>query len=146
TVKMRRIMESYAQTTDTEMASQDIALHDLLGKLTGKPWYKIWGYDPADTPDTSFTIGIDTAEIIRKKVAEATPYKLIKVKLGLDNDREIIHTIREVTDTPICVDINQGWKNREQALEMAHWLSEKGVVFIEQPMPKESIDDNAWLT
>lgn len=146
TEKILRYIDSVDQANTAAKASLDIALHDLLGKLMEQPWYKIWGYDPADTPDTSFTIGIDTAEIIRKKVAEATPYKLIKVKLGLDNDREIIHTIREVTDTPICVDINQGWKNREQALEMTHWLSEKGVVFIEQPMPKESIDDNAWLT
>lgn len=146
TEKILRYIDSVDQANTAAKASLDIALHDLLGKLTGQPWYKLWGYDPADTPDTSFTIGIDTADIIRKKVAEATPYKLIKVKLGLDNDREIINTIREVTDTPICVDINQGWKNRDQALEMAHWLSEKGVVFIEQPMPKESIDDNAWLT
>src|SRR5690554_690885 len=146
TEKILRYIDSVDQANTAAKASLDIALHDLLGKLTGQPWYKLWGYDPADTLDTSLTIGNDTADIIQKKVAEATPYKLIKVKLGLDNDREIIHTIREVTDTPICVDINQGWKNRDQGLEMAHWLSEKGVVFIEQPMPKESIDDNAWLT
>lgn len=139
-------IDSVAQANTAAKASLDIALHDLLGKLMGQPWYKIWGYDRSKTPDTSFTIGIDTAEMIRKKVEEAQPYKLIKVKLGLDNDREIIQTIREVTDTPICVDINQGWKNRDQALEMAEWLAGKGVVFIEQPMPKEALDDNAWLT
>lgn len=139
-------IDSLAQGNTAAKASLDIALHDLLGKMVGQPWYKIWGYDRSATPDTSFTIGIDTAEVIRKKVAEAEPYKLIKVKLGLDNDREIINTIREVSDTPICVDINQGWKTREHALEMAHWLAGKGVVFIEQPMPKDAPDDNAWLT
>lgn len=139
-------IDSLAQGNTAAKASLDIALHDLLGKMVRQPWYKIWGYDRSATPDTSFTIGIDTAEVIRKKVAEAEPYKLIKVKLGLDNDREIINTIREVSDTPICVDINQGWKTREHALEMAHWLAGKGVVFIEQPMPKDAPDDNAWLT
>lgn len=139
-------IDSVDQANTAAKASLDIALHDLLGKLMGQPWFKIWGYDRANTPNTSFTIGIDTAEVIRRKVVEAQPYKLIKVKLGLDNDQEIINTIREVTNTPICVDINQGWKDREHALEMAHWLAEKGVVFLEQPMPKESIDDNAWLT
>jgi L-alanine-DL-glutamate epimerase-like enolase superfamily enzyme len=44
------------------------------------------------------------------------------------------------------VDVNQGWKDRNYALDMAHWLHEKGVVFIEQPMPKELTDDIAWLT
>lgn len=127
-------------------ASVDIALHDLLGKIMQQPWYKIWGYNPANTPNTSFTIGIDTADVVRKKVMEAEAYKLLKVKLGLDSDKVMIETIREITDTPICVDVNQGWKKKEEALEMAHWLAERGVVFIEQPMAKESIDDNAWLT
>jgi len=83
---------------------------------------------------------------VRQKVREAEPYKLLKVKLGRDTDKQMIETIREVTDKPLCVDVNQGWKDREFALDMAHWLHEKGVVFIEQGMPKENIDDNAWLT
>ena len=57
-------------------ASIDIALHDLLGKIMGQPWYKIWGYNPAKTPVTSFTIGIDIPEVVRQKVEEARPYKL----------------------------------------------------------------------
>lgn len=127
-------------------ASVDIALHDLVGKIMKQPWYKIWGYDPSTTPNTSYTIGIDTPEMIRKKVKEADPYKILKVKLGRDTDKMMIETIREVTDKPLCVDINQGWKDRAFALEMAQWLHEKGVVFLEQAMPKEQIDDNAWLT
>lgn len=127
-------------------AAVDIALHDLVGKIIKQPWYKIWGYDPSKTPNTSYTIGIDTPEVVRQKVKEAAPYKILKVKLGRDTDKIMIETIRQVTDKPICVDINQGWKDRNFALEMAHWLHEKGVVFIEQGMPKEQVDDNAWLT
>ncbi|HRZ98848.1 MAG TPA: enolase C-terminal domain-like protein, partial [Paludibacter sp.] len=73
-------------------------------------------------------------------------FKMLKVKLGRDNDKEMIETIRSVTNTPICVDVNQGWTDRGMALEMIHWLKEKGVVFVEQPLPKENIDDMAWLT
>lgn len=127
-------------------ASVDIALHDLVGKLMKQPWYKIWGFDPADTPNTSFTIGIDTAEVIKQKVAEAAPYKILKIKLGQSTDRMMIETIRSVTDRPLCVDVNQGWTDRVKALETIHWLKEKGVVFVEQPMPKTAIDDIAWLT
>lgn len=127
-------------------ASLDIALHDLLGKLMGQPWHKIWGYSTDSTPYTTMTIGIDTPEIVRQKVREAEQFKIIKVKLGLDTDKMMIETIREVTDKPLCADVNQGWKTRETALEMANWLAERGVVFLEQPMPKEQIDDNAWLT
>jgi len=127
-------------------ASVDIALHDLVGKMIGQPWHKIWRFDPADTPNTSFTIGIDTPEIIRKKVAEASPYKILKVKLGQESDKEIIETIRSVTNAPICVDVNQGWTDKYLALDMAFWLKERGVVFIEQPMSKTAIEDIAWLT
>jgi len=127
-------------------ASIDIALHDLVGKIMGQPWYKIWGFDPADTPNTSFTIGIDTPEVVKQKVVEAAPYKILKVKLGQANDKEMIETIRLGTNVPICVDVNQGWTDKNKALEMIHWLKEKGVVFVEQPMPKTAIDDMAWLT
>ena len=127
-------------------AAVDIALHDLVGKIMKQPWYKIWGFDPSKTPNTSFTIGIDTQPMIRQKVKEADEYKILKVKLGRDTDKMIIETIREVTNKPICVDVNQGWKDRQYALDMAHWLHEKGVIFLEQAMPKEQVDDNAWLT
>lgn len=127
-------------------ASIDIALHDLVGKLMKQPWYKIWGYDPADTPNTSFTIGIDSPEVVKQKVAEAAPYKILKVKLGKETDRMMIETIRSVTDRPLCVDVNQGWTDRAKALETIHWLKENGVVFVEQPMPKTAVDDMAWLT
>ena len=127
-------------------ASIDIALHDLVGKLVGKPWFRLWGLDPAKAPFTSFTIGIDTPEVIKQKVAEAQVYRVLKVKLGAGTDKEIISTIRAVTDKPICVDVNQGWKDRNFALDMIHWLKDKNVIFVEQPMPKTQVDDIAWLT
>jgi len=127
-------------------AAVDIALHDLVGKIMKQPWYKTWGFDPADTPNTSFTIGIDTPDVVRQKVAEAAPYKILKVKLGQATDRQMIETIRSVTDKPLCVDVNQGWTDRVMALETIHWLKENGVILVEQPMPKTAIDDMAWLT
>jgi L-alanine-DL-glutamate epimerase-like enolase superfamily enzyme len=127
-------------------ASVDIALHDLVGKLIGKPWYKIWGLDREKTPFTSFTIGIDTSEVVKQKVKEAEEYKVLKVKLGRDTDKEMIETIRSVTNKPIVVDVNQGWKDKQFALDMIHWLNERDVKMVEQPMPKEMVDDMAWLT
>jgi len=128
-------------------AAIDIALHDLVGKLMGQPWYRIWGLDPGKAPDTTFTIGIDTPDVVREKTREcADRFNILKVKVGLDNDKEIIETIREITDLPIAVDANQGWKDKDKALEMIHWLAEHGVVMVEQPMPKEMLDENAWIT
>jgi len=121
-------------------------MHDLVGKLLNQSWYNIWGFDKNKTPVTSFTIGIDKPDVVRQKVKEAEEYKILKVKLGRETDKEMIETIRSVTDKPITVDVNQGWKDKNFALEMAHWLKERNILFLEQPMPKENIDDNAWLT
>ena len=126
-------------------AAVDIALHDWIGKKLGAPWHRLWGLNPAKTPVTSFTIGLDTTDIVRQKTREAAPYKIIKVKLGRDTDRMMIETIRSVTDKPITVDANQGWTNRNEALKKIEWLATQGVVFIEQPMPKAQLDDTAWL-
>jgi L-Ala-D/L-Glu epimerase len=127
-------------------AAVDIALHDLVGKIMNQPWYRIWGLNPEQTPYTTFTIGIDTPEIIIQKTKEAAEFKFLKVKLGRDNDKEMIETIRSVTDVPLCVDANQGWTDKHKALDMIHWLKDKGITFVEQPMPKEQMDDMAWLT
>lgn len=138
-------MDSVAPNNRAAKASVDIALHDLLGKIMGQPWYKIWGLNPEKAPSTSFTIGIDKADVVRQKVDEAAPYNVLKVKMGLDNDKELVDIIRSKTDRPICVDTNQGWSNKEKALEMCHWLSERNCLFVEQPMPKEMIEETAWL-
>jgi L-Ala-D/L-Glu epimerase len=139
-------IDNIAPGNPAAKASVDIALHDVVGKLMKQPWYKIWGYNSEKTPNTSFTIGIDTPDVVRQKVKEAEEYKVLKVKLGRETDKEMIETIRSVTDKPITVDVNQGWKKKEFALEMIHWLKERNIEFVEQPMPKEQIDDNAWLT
>lgn len=128
-------------------AAVDIALHDLVGKMLGAPWYKIWGLNPSKTPDTTFTIGIDTPDVVRQKTREcADQFNILKVKLGRENDKEMIETIRSVTNLPIAIDANQGWTDRQYALDMIHWLHEHGIVMIEQPMPKEQVDDLAWVT
>lgn len=140
----------YVDSVDDEnraaKACIDIALHDLIGKMVDQPLYKLWGLNPEDTPMTSFTIGIDTPEMVKVKTEEAARFKVLKVKLGGGNDREMIETVRSVTDVPIYVDVNQGWKDKHKALDMVHWLKEQGIEFVEQPLPKTQVDDLAWLT
>lgn len=140
-------IDALAPGNSAAKAALDIALHDWIGKKLGAPWFRLWGLNPAETPVTSFTIGIDSPEVVREKTREAAPYKILKVKLGRDavTDRELVTTIREVTDVPLTVDANQGWADREQALRMIEWLAPQNVLFIEQPMPKTALDDTGWL-
>lgn len=126
----------------------DIALNDLVGRLLGHPLHEIWGFTARNTPDTSYTIGMDSHDVIVQKTMEADPYNILKVKLGSTEaeDKMIVEAVRSVTDKPIVVDANQGWKDKHYALEMIGWLSERGVRFVEQPMPKHIIDEMAWVT
>jgi L-alanine-DL-glutamate epimerase-like enolase superfamily enzyme len=113
--KILDYVDSIAEKNTAAKASVDIALHDLVGKLMNQPWYKIWGYDKTKTPNTTFTIGIDTPDVVRQKVKEASEFKLLKVKLGKDNDKEMIETIRSVTDVPLLqMQIKAGKTNNMQ--------------------------------
>ena len=123
----------------------DLALHDWIGKKLGVPLYQLWGLNPAKTAKCSFTIAIDSKEIVEQKVREAEEYPILKVKVGLDNDKEMIDTIRKITDKVLYVDANEGWKDKHLALERIKWLKDQNVEFVEQPMPAEQFDDIKWL-
>ncbi len=139
-------LDSVAPDNRAAKAAVDIALHDLVGKIMGQPWYKIWGLNPDKCPNTSFTISYDkNPKEMAAKIEEASPYKVIKIKVGLDHDKELVEAIRARTDVPICVDANQGWTDKEKALEMCHWLAERNCLFVEQPMDKKCFDETAWL-
>src|SRR5882757_5057564 len=129
-------LDSIAPGNPAIKAAIDIALHDLEGKIKGKPCWQLMGSDPKLMPVTSYTLGIDTPEVLIQKVKEAKDCKVIKVKLGRDSDKELIKTIRSVTSVPLYVDANQGWTDLQESLDMIYWLQEQGVVLIEQPMLK----------
>jgi len=139
-------IDALAPGNPAAKASVDIALHDLVGKLLKQPWYNIWGYDPAKAPVTTFTIGIDTPDVVKQKTKEAAEFKVLKIKLGRDTDKAMVEAIRSVTDVPMSGDANQGWTDRQQALDLIGWLKERGFLYVEQPLAKERVDDLAWIT
>jgi len=126
-------------------AALDIALMDWVSKKLGVPLYRLFGVDREKTPVTTFSIGIDTPDVIREKVREAAAFPVLKIKVGKDNDREVLQAVRSVTDKPLRVDANEGWKTKEQALEKILWLETMGVELIEQPLPSSMLAENAWL-
>jgi L-alanine-DL-glutamate epimerase-like enolase superfamily enzyme len=126
-------------------AAVSAALHDLIGKRAGLPLWKLWGLDPGDAPLSSFTIGLDEPEVLRKKVEEAAAYPILKVKLGTDRDEEILRTIRDAAgDRILRVDANAGWTAREAVGRIA-MLADYGVEFVEQPLPPADLDGYRFL-
>lgn len=126
-------------------AAVSAALYDLIGKRAGLPLWKLWGLDPGDAPLSSFTIGLDEPEVLRKKVEEAAAYPILKVKLGTDRDEEILRTIRDAAgDRIVRVDANAGWTAREAVGRIA-MLADYGVEFVEQPLPPADRDGYRFL-
>lgn len=126
-------------------AAIDIALHDWNGKNRKVPLYRMFGADPSKAPLTSFSIGIDEVPKMQEKVREAAGFKILKVKVGLRNDREILEGIRKVTDRPLYVDANEGWKDPKQAVEMIRFMEGMGVVLLEQPLPAADLDGAKYI-
>jgi len=114
-------------------AAIDMALYDLVGKLLNVPVYKLLGLSAAQTPLTSFTIGIDTPENMAKKALAAREYPILKIKVGTKNDAANLKAIREVSDAVIRVDANTAWTPKE-AVRAINELAEFGIEFVEQPV------------
>jgi L-Ala-D/L-Glu epimerase len=115
-------------------AAIDTALHDLVGKRLNIPVYKLLGLDGKKPLITSYTIGIDTPEKMKEKTKEAKGFLVYKVKVGVENDVEMVKAVREVTDAKIRVDANAGWRNAEEALHKIDQLKKYEIEFLEQPI------------
>lgn len=121
-------------------AAVDMALRDLAGKRLGAPLYQMMGIDPRTMPVTSFTIGMDTPEVVEQKVREAEGFKILKVKMGSDEDRQVLETVRRASDCPLRIDANEGW-SLDDALQRLEWLQKMGVELVEQPLPADQLDE-----
>jgi L-Ala-D/L-Glu epimerase len=126
-------------------AALSAALHDLVGKRLGVPLYRLWGLDPCLAPRSTFTIGLDTPDRIKAKVREAEQFPILKVKLGTDQDVEVLRAIREATNKEIRVDANCGWTVK-RAIRMLPILDEFGVTVLEQPLPPHDHDGLAVIS
>jgi L-alanine-DL-glutamate epimerase-like enolase superfamily enzyme len=127
----------------------NIALMDGAGRQARQPVYDFFGLGFREQHHiTSFSIGIDRPEMIRKKVLAAEGYPVLKLKVGVPDEKAILAALREVAPTKaVRVDANEGWLTKEQALERIEWLAKDGhIQFIEQPMPQTTHPrDLVWL-
>jgi L-Ala-D/L-Glu epimerase len=116
----------------------DMAAWDIYGKMKKKQLYQLWDLDTTTAPITDFTIGIDSAEVMLKKMKE-TPWPIYKIKVGFENDMEILETLRKETNAVFRVDANAAW-TVEEALHKIPIMKNLGVEFVEQPLAKDDWD------
>jgi len=120
------------------MAAIDEAANDLYGKLQVKPLYELWNYDISNIPLTTYTIAIDSIDVMKQKLLEK-PWPVYKIKLGTEQDIEIVKALRDLTDKPFRIDANTAW-TAQQTIDNSIVLKDLGVEFIEQPMPHDALE------
>jgi L-alanine-DL-glutamate epimerase-like enolase superfamily enzyme len=136
----RRVKGEYAAK-----AALDIALMDWFGQKLGVPLYRLFGLDARDAPTTTFSIGIDEPEKVKQKVLEAEAFPVLKIKVGLGTDEQILEAVRSVTRKPLRLDANEGFKTKEEAVEKINWLEKMGAELIEQPLPANMLEETRWV-
>jgi L-alanine-DL-glutamate epimerase-like enolase superfamily enzyme len=140
-----RSLEAIAPTAPAARAAVDAAIMDCVGRSSNVPLFRLLGIVPANMPPTSMTIAIDSPDRVRERAKEARNFRVLKLKLGGKWDHAMVSAVRDVTDTLIRGDANEGYSNRETALREIEWLAERNVELVEQPLKADRIDDMIWL-
>jgi L-alanine-DL-glutamate epimerase-like enolase superfamily enzyme len=142
-------LDSLAPGEFSAKCAVNLALLDGAARRAGQALYDHLGLGFRERHHvTSFSIGLDTPEVIRQKTLAAASYPVLKLKVGAAGDRENLAALRSVAPTkPVRVDANEGWPTKEAALERIEWLAQDGhIQFVEQPMPSTvPASDWAWL-
>jgi L-alanine-DL-glutamate epimerase-like enolase superfamily enzyme len=117
----------------------DVALHDLVGKVTSRPVHELLGLS-AVIPPTDFTLGLDEPAVVAARAIRAASFPALKIKVGGPADLTTLEAVRDVYPGRLRVDANTGW-SLDGALAMLPALEALGVELIEQPFPARRLDD-----
>lgn len=120
------------------LCAVDIAYWDYYSRKHSQTLRSFWSKEGDVTPLTSYTIGIDSLEMMQQKIIEK-PWPIYKIKLGTLDDIFIVESLRKITDAIFRIDANCAW-SAEQTIDNAKILKELNVEFIEQPLKAEDVD------
>jgi L-alanine-DL-glutamate epimerase-like enolase superfamily enzyme len=121
----------------------DIALHDLVGKVTGQSMADLLDLH-APIPPTDFTLGLDEPAVVAERAIRAARFPALKIKCGGPADVATLEAVRAVYAGPLRVDANTGWQP-DTAVDLLPVLERLGVELIEQPFPARRLDQLRWL-
>jgi L-Ala-D/L-Glu epimerase len=138
--RLERAVHLAAGYNPAARAAVSAALHDLVGKRLGTATWRLWGLDAGAAPVSSFTLGIDEPDVMRRKLDEAESYPILKVKVGTPHDRAVLELIRKAApDKLLRVDANTAWSVK-QAIGLLPMMEEFDIELIEQPFPAGDLD------
>lgn len=117
----------------------DMAYQDLWAKKQNQTCRQLWEIPDKPNCKSSYTIAIDSIPTMIEKIQEEPDWPVYKIKLGIENDLEIVKELRKHSNSVFRVDANCGWDAKE-AVEKSKALADLGVEFIEQPLPADAED------
>lgn len=126
-------------------AAIDMALHDMKGQKQNKSIGELYKVNRNKSIFSTYTIGISTETELKAKLRDGKDFKIIKLKLGSADDKELIKAFKKHSRKSFCVDVNQGYANRDIAALMSEFLLKSGALFIEQPLPAAHLEEMAWV-
>ena len=133
-----RLKEAFP-TSPSGRAAVEVALYDIMGKLSGVPLYRLFGLSGAPLPVTSFTVGVEDASLARSRIEILRAFPILKVKVGFGREQDLLALLAEETGATLRVDANEGWQV-DEAIEKINAWERYSIEFFEQPIPKENKD------
>ncbi len=130
-------LERRFRASPSGRAAIDTAIHDLIGKITGLPVYRLLGLSGLSPPRTSLTVGVADVELARQQIAKLRTYPILKAKLGFGDERALLRLLKEETGAILRADANEGWAVDEAVEKIESYAREFSIEFFEQPLPKE---------
>jgi L-alanine-DL-glutamate epimerase-like enolase superfamily enzyme len=112
----------------------DMAAWDLFAQMRRKPLYQLLGLNRSKLPLTDYTLGLDTAEKMVKKL-KAHPAPIYKIKLKAADDIDLLHTLRAETAAPFRIDANEAF-SFDEAKALLSEFKKLGVNMVEQPLAR----------
>ena len=130
-------------------AAIEMALHDMVGRATGRPAHALLGGKQRSRMAilgviSTGELASDLREAERKK---ADGYSAFKIKVGIDKpliDGERTRRVCEILgrEALISSDANQGW-SADEAVQYVRAVADAGLDFFEQPVHADDIDGMA---
>jgi L-alanine-DL-glutamate epimerase-like enolase superfamily enzyme len=104
-------------------------------------------FDQKDAkPDLSLTITKNDIEFLNEKSSLEKNFSHFKLKLtGASDDVDFVKLMRSKSTLPFCIDINQGYQKKEEAIQVISSLEKLDCILIEQPLNKNDHEGHYWL-
>ncbi len=130
-------LSRYPDASPSARAAVEAALYDIIGKITGKPLFKLLGLSRLALPKTSLTVGVEDVASAERQIEWLRQFPILKAKVGFGDERALLDLLKQETGAVLRVDANEAWSAEEAIDKINAYSSRFSIEFFEQPLAKE---------